>query len=82
MPPENMPMVFQGRTAGELCRQLKDPKMNGGKTGGQIIEHIARDPLVLWAWNPGAGRTSPKMSHREFAAKMNEWLAKGGACPE
>ena len=82
MPPENMPMVFQGRTPGELCRQLKDPKQNGGRTGEQIIDHIDKDPLVLWGWNPGEGRTTPKMSHKEFAAKMHEWVAKGAACPE
>jgi mono/diheme cytochrome c family protein len=82
MPPENMPMVFQGRTPGELCRQLKDPKQNGGKTGDQVIEHIAKDPLVLWGWSPGGERTVPKMNHKDFAAKMNEWVKKGGACPE
>ncbi len=82
MPPENMSMVFQGRTPGELCRQLKDLKQNGGRTGAQVNDHLAKDPLVLWGWNPGAGRTIPKMSHKEFAASMNEWLAKGAACPE
>lgn len=82
MPPENMPMVFQGRTPGELCRQLKDPKHNGGRTGAQVNNHLDTDPLVLWGWNPGEGRSVPKMSHREFSAKMHEWIAKGGACPE
>jgi hypothetical protein len=82
MPPENMPMVFQGRTPGELCRQLKDPKMNGGRTGEQIIEHISKDPLVMWGWNPGEGRTTPTMSHKDFSAKMNEWVKKGAVCPE
>jgi hypothetical protein len=82
MPPENMPMVFQGRTPGELCRQLKDPKQNGGRTGEQVIDHLAKDPLVLWGWDPGEGRTMPKMSHKEFSAKMNEWVKKGAACPE
>jgi cytochrome c5 len=82
MPPENMPMIFQGRTPGELCRQLKDPNMNGGKAGDQIVEHISKDPLVLWAWNPGEGRTIPKMSHKDFSAKMHEWVKKGAACPE
>jgi hypothetical protein len=82
MPPESMPMVFQGRTPGELCRQLKDPKLNGGRTGEQIVEHISKDPLVGWAWNPGEGRTIPKMSRTEFSAKMNEWAKKGAACPE
>ncbi len=82
MPPEAMPMTFQGRTPAELCRQLKDPKQNGGRTGVQIVEHISKDPLVLWGWNPGEGRTIPKLSHKEFSAKMNEWANKGAACPQ
>ena len=82
MPPEHMPMTFQGRTPGELCRQLKDPKQNGGRTGNQIIDHIDKDPFVQWGWNPGNGRTVPKMSHKEFSAKMHTWVEKGCACPE
>ena len=82
MPPENMPMAIQGRTPGEPCRQLKDPKQNGGRTLAQVNDHLDADPLVLWGWDPGEGRSVPKMSHREFSAKMHEWIAKGGACPE
>jgi len=81
MPPEHMPMTFQGRTPADLCRQLKDPKQNGGKTGAQIIDHLS-DPLVLWGWNPGKGRTSPKMDHQTFTAKMREWIDRGAYCPE
>lgn len=82
MPPQNMPMVFQGRTPGELCRQLKDPAHNGGRTGEQIIGHLDEDPLVLHGWNPGEGRGAPGMSHREFSLKMRDWVRKGAACPE
>ncbi|HNY49632.1 MAG TPA: hypothetical protein PLV50_08755 [Smithella sp.] len=82
MPPENMPMIFQGRTPGQLCRQLKDPKQNGGRTGEQIVDHIDHDPLVLRGWTPGDGRTQPKLSQKEFSVKMHEWLKKGAACPE
>jgi hypothetical protein len=48
----------------------------------QVNNHLDSDPLVLWGWNPGEGRSVPKMSHKEFSAKMREWIAKGGACPE
>jgi hypothetical protein len=82
MPPENMPMVFQGRSPGDLCRQLKDPKQNGGRTGIEIVKHIDKDPLVLWGWSPGNGRTIPKMTHEEFAVRMHEWVEKGADCPE
>jgi mono/diheme cytochrome c family protein len=81
LPDPKMPMVFQGRSPGQLCRQLKDPKQNGGLTGERLVHHVTTDPLVLWAWNPGEGRTTPPLSHEEFAAAVKEWLEAGGACP-
>ena len=84
MPPANQPMVFQGLTAGQLCRNFKDPKKNGGhKTLREAMEHIKkRDPLVTWAWDPGNGRTVPPMGLEEFMAKVDEWVNAGGAFPE
>jgi hypothetical protein len=55
MPPDNpkwsLPapehkMVFVGRPAGALCRQIKDPKQNGGRTLEQLFDHVAHDDLV------------------------------------
>jgi len=83
MSPANMKMVFQGKTAGQLCRQLKDPAKNGGlKTPGDAIHHIESDPLILWAWEPGNDRTTPPMSHSKFLELMKTWVANGAACPE
>ncbi len=82
LPPPSMLMVFVGKTPGELCRQLKDPSQNGGKTIDQIIEHVTSDKLVLWGWDPGEGRTTPPLNHPEFAAKMQEWARNGAACPQ
>lgn len=84
MPPANQKMVFQGLTAGQLCRNFKNPAKNGGhKTLREAMEHIQKkDPLVTWAWEPGNGRTLPPMSFEEFSAKVEEWVATGGACPE
>jgi hypothetical protein len=81
MPPANMKMVFQGKSAGDLCRQLKDPKQNGGHDAAGAIEHLEKDPLVLWGWAPGEGRSTPALSHAEFVGKMQEWLRNGAACP-
>ena len=83
MPPTDQKMVFQGLTAGQLCRQLKDPKKNGGrKTPKEAIHHLEADPLVTWAWAPGNGRTLPPMSYEDFMKNMNDWVKNGGACPE
>ena len=84
MPPASHKMPFQGITAGQLCRNFKDPKQNGGfKTAKEAMEHVhKRDPLVMWGWNPGNGRTTPPLSFDQFAAKVDEWLNNGAACPE
>lgn len=83
MPPEDMKMVFQGRTAKQLCEQFKDPKQNGGKkTLAEAMEHLEKDPLVLWGWTPGNGRTVPPMSHDEFMKNIHAWVENGGVCPD
>jgi cytochrome c5 len=82
LPPANMPMVFEGKTPGQLARQLKDPKQNGGRTLEQIIHHSAEDSLVASAWNPGEGRSKPPLTQAEFGKKIREWIEKGAAIPE
>ncbi|MFC0773143.1 hypothetical protein [Terrimonas alba] len=81
LPPADMKMVFQGRTAHQLAKQLMDPKQNGHKTKEQLIEH-ADDGLVLAAWNPGEGRTLPPMSHAEFKKAWITWIEKGAYAPK
>ena len=47
------------------------------------MDHIQKkDPLVMWAWEPGNGRTLPPMTFEAFAAKVQEWVDNGGACPK
>ena len=83
MPNEKQKMPFQGITAAQLCRNLKDPNQNGGlKTPKEAVKHLESDPKVLWAWAPGNGRSVPPMSHADFLKKMNEWAAGGAACPD
>ena len=82
LPTAAMPLVFQGLSPRELALQLKDPRRNGGKTLGQLVEHVSHDGLVLGAWQPGEGRTLPPLPHAEFAARFKEWVDKGAAVPE
>jgi cytochrome c5 len=81
LPPPQMKMVFVGRSAGQLCRQLKDPKQNGGRSLSQILTHVSTDDLVGWGWNPGEGRTLPPLNRPEFVAALEEWVKDGAACP-
>lgn len=82
LPGPEQKMVFVGRSPAELCNQIKDPKQNGGRTLAMLLDHIANDDLVGWAWNPGDGRTLPPLSRPEAAAQMKIWVENGAACPE
>jgi len=80
LPPANMKMVFQGRTAYQLAKQIMDRKQNGNKTRQQLIAH-ADDGLVLAGWNPGEGRTVPPISHEEFKKAWITWITTGAYAP-
>jgi mono/diheme cytochrome c family protein len=82
LPPADLKMVIQGETAGQFCRQLKDPAKNGHRTLAQIIEHVSSDPLVGWGWDPGDGRSLPPLNRPEFVAAMKAWVDNGAACPQ
>ncbi len=74
-------MAWQGLSDHQLCEQLKDPKRNGGKTLAQLVEHNANDPLVGWAWHPGAGREPAPGTQAEFGRQVSLWVETGAACP-
>lgn len=74
-------MAWHGRTLGEICRQLKDPSRNGGKTMAEMIEHMARDELVGWAWAPGTGRAPAPGTQKSFGDLIQAWADSGGHCP-
>lgn len=82
MPPENMKMIFQGRSARELAAQLLDTAQNDHKTTEQLITHIEKSPLVLVGWNPGEGRTLPPLSHEEFTKQFKLWIEHGAYLPD
>ena len=46
-------MGWEGLSDGDLCRAVKDPKRNGGRSIEATVKHMTTDALVQWAWNPG-----------------------------
>ncbi len=73
--------AWDGLTAAEICAALKDPERNSGLSLDQVVEHMAHDPLVVWAWEPGSIRSRPPIAHEEFMALMRTWRAGGAPCP-
>ena len=82
LPAPEHKMVFVGRTAAALCRQIKDPKQNGGRSLEQLFDHVSHDELVGWGWNPGDGRSLPPLSREETSQQMRVWIDGGAACPD
>jgi len=80
LPSPAIPMIWEGLTERQLCELLKDPDRNGHRTPEQIVEHM-HTPLVLWGWTPGEGRTPIPTPQDKFLSNVQEWAAKGAACP-
>jgi hypothetical protein len=81
LPPADMKMVFQGKTARQLALQIMNYNLNGHKNREQLIEH-ARDTLVKAAWSMGEGRTPPPMDYTAFVSVWDTWIKKGGYAPK
>jgi hypothetical protein len=74
-------MAWQGKTAAAICTQIKDTNRNGDRTLAEIQEHMAKDTLVGWAWNPGDGRVPSPGTQAGFGELIAAWIATGAACP-
>ena len=74
-------MAWQGKSIGDICRQLKDPKRNGGRSLELLHEHAAKDDLVAWGWHPGEGRDPAPGSQKVFGELIQAWIDSGAECP-
>ncbi len=75
-------MAWQGRTLGQICRQLKDPARNGHRSLEALWDHVAHDELVGWGWSPGEGRRPAPGSQAAFGALARAWIDAGAGCPD
>lgn len=74
-------MAWQGKTLGDICRQMKDPARNGGLSMDALVKHMAEDALVGWAWKPGADRAPAPGDQQTFGGLIRAWAETGAACP-
>jgi hypothetical protein len=84
MPPPAL--AFAGKSAAQICRQIKDPDRNGGRTLEEVRKHVREDTIIKWAWDPGPGRTPAPFSWETIAfsgiGPFNVWYRAGAACPD
>lgn len=73
-------MGWQGLNDAELCAALVDRSKNGGKDIAALVEHMDKDKLVLWGWDPGGDRAPVSTPHPEFVTQMKAWAAAGAPC--
>jgi hypothetical protein len=74
-------MAWEGKSIGDICRQLQDPNRNGGRTLELIHEHAAHDDLVAWGWQPAAGRDPVPGTQELFGQLIKAWIDTGAQCP-
>jgi hypothetical protein len=74
-------MAWEGKSVGDICRQIKDPDRNGGRNLSLLHEHLAHDDLVAWGWQPGAGRDPAPGSQALLGELAQAWIDTGAVCP-
>ena len=75
-------MGWFGLTDVEIAHALLDKSKNGGRSPADLVKHMSTDSLVLWAWNPGKGRSAPPVPVDEFRKALEEWLETGAHIPD
>ena len=77
--------VWFGKAGAEICRQLRDPKHNGGRDTAGLIAHLRHDAeqhgFIPLAWKPGGGRSTPPGSFEDHVKDVATWGAAGQPCP-
>lgn len=73
-------LAWQGATAAELCRQLRDPARTEDRDIAEIADHVRTSAFVAWGFEPGAGRSAPKGSPQALARAILAWGAAGTPC--
>ncbi len=74
-------MGWQGLGDGELCAALKDKTRNGDRSVAALVEHMEKDGLVLWGWEPGGDRQPVSTPHAVFVTQLKAWAAADAPCP-
>lgn len=75
-------MAWEGKSIGDICRQLIDRNRNGGRDLALLHEHMAKDDLVAWGWSPGTGRDPAPGTQERLGELIKGWIDTGAQCPQ
>ncbi len=74
-----------GKTGAQICAQMRDRELNGNRNGAGLVQHLLddadRNGFIPWAWNPGAGRSTPPGTFKDHVKDVATWGAAGLPCP-
>ncbi len=79
LPPRTM--MWAAMPAGDMCRSIRNPARNGGRSLQGLLKHATEDSLIQWAWDPGGKRESVPMPQTVFNDFFEEWVRTGAHCP-
>ncbi len=75
-------MAWVGRSAAEICAQLKDKGRNGDRDLEAVHQHLAEDALVAYGWAPPPHPEAAPGNQATTAALFRAWIDAGAACPD
>lgn len=75
-------MAWEGKSLAQICRQIKDPERNGGKSIEDLVEHMSEDMLVGYGWNPPDQYEPVPGTQEQFGALAEAWAESGAHCPK
>lgn len=75
-------MGWEGLDDHDLAVALLDRTKNGDRSVADLRKHLNEDPLVLWGWDPGVGRTPVPLPQADFIRAFDAWAEAGTPVPQ
>ena len=80
-------MAWEGLSRNEIARVILDKSKNGNRSIDDIVDHLATNELVNWAFEPGVDphgvpREVPPVTKDIFLKAVKDWAEAGAIIPK